>query len=412
MRAMSRKEQDLTGFVDRRLLSTRRVMSETVAPLSAGVARSGPQVCLYECNRERLRERHERAGHLHVAAKLAEISGGSFTGDYGPDSGRHGPLYVVPNDTLVQGTAPGNLAIRSEDNLFGGLVPYPFMATKAISHRLFNMVSAPPAGWSTAFGIQVADIVLNGYSTFSAAEARRAAMHLLRAGPVRLKAVNEAGGHGQQVVRTAAELDAALAGATIDACHGLVVEEEIFEPTTFSIGQVRVGGLVASYHGIQHITRDNLGNPAYGGSDLFIVRGGFDDLLRTPMHEDARLAITQAMAYDRAAETCFHPFLASRRNYDVILGLDSKGARKSGVLEQSWRIGGASIAEVAALEVLKADPRIASVNVSCVEAYGNSTVPADAQVYFCDTDDDVGRITKYTLVERNGPLPVSSHHGR
>jgi hypothetical protein len=178
---------------------------------------------------------------------------------------------------------------------------------------------------------------------------------------------------------------------------------------TFSIGQVRVGGLIASYHGVQHVTPDNQGKPAYGGSDLFVVRGGFDDLLRTPMHEDARHAVMQAMVYDRAADTCFRPFLASRRNYDVIRGLDSRGAWKCGVLEQSWRIGGASGAEVAALEILQSNPGIASVHASCVERYGESAAPTHACVYFCDTDESSGRMIKYSVTETDGPLPIGSN---
>ena len=42
-------------------------------------------------------------------------------------------------------------------------------------------------------------------------------------------------------------------------------------------------------------------------------------------------------------------FFASRRNYDVVAGLDARGQRRCGVLEQSWRVGGASPAELVAL---------------------------------------------------------------
>jgi hypothetical protein len=348
---------------------------------------------------------------LHIATRLAELKGGVFAGEYGRNAGCNGSVYLVPNDSLIDGEPVRGLAIQSEDDLFGGLVPHPFVATKAITHRLFDAESELPPGWSTAFGIQVADVALRGYSTFVKADARRAGLQLLQIGPVRLKAVNEAGGHGQQVVRTVAELDAALAATTIDARHGLVVEEEIFEPKTYSIGQVRVEGLVASYHGIQHVTPDNRGKPAYGGSDLWVVRGDFADLLGTAMPEDARQAVMQAMVYDRAADACFHPFFASRRNYDVIWGLDSSGSRKCGVLEQSWRIGGASAAEVAALEILQSDPRITSVYASCVEAYGESSVPAHACIYFCGTDDSFGKLTKYSVAQADGPLPVRSDHG-
>jgi hypothetical protein len=129
------------------------------------------------------------------------------------------------------------------------------------------------------------------------------------------------------------------------------------------------------------------------------------------MHDDTRHAIMQAMVYDRAAETCFHPFLASRRNYDVICGTDSTGTRKCGVLEQSWRIGGASGAEVAALEILRSNPRVTSVHASCVEAYGECSIPAHACTYFRDTDDRIGQLTKYSVAEADGPLASGSDRG-
>jgi hypothetical protein len=94
---------------------------------------------------------------------------------------------------------------------------------------------------------------------------------------------------------------------------------------------------------------------------------------------------------------------ASRRNYDVIQGLDAAGRRRSGVLEQSWRVGGASGAEVAALEAFRADPALRTVRTSTVEVYGEGVPPPPhAVVYFRGVDDQVGPITKYAMVEANG----------
>ncbi len=78
----------------------------------------------------------------------------------------------------------------------------------------------------------------------------------------------------------AAGLDAAL--AALDpaelAHHGLVLEEDLTEVTTYSVGQVSVAGLVASYWGTQRLTPDNRGAAVYGGSDLVVARGGFEAL--------------------------------------------------------------------------------------------------------------------------------------
>ena len=163
-----------------------------------------------------------------------------------------------------------------------------------------------------------------------------------------------------------------------------------------------VAELVATYCGTQRLTTDNSGATVYGGSDLLIVRGDFDALLRLDFARDARLAITQARVYDAAAVACFPGLFASRRNYDVAQGNDADGQWRSGVLEQSWRIGGASAAEIAALEAFRADAALDAVPASCLEIYGASEpAPPHALVYFCGIDERVGPITKYALVEHH-----------
>ena len=74
------------------------------------------------------------------------------------------------------------------------------------------------------------------------------------------------------------------------------------------------------------------------------------------------------------------------------------GRRCCGVLEQSWRIGGASPAEIVALEAFRAEPSLHAVRASCIEVYGDNKTPPDAVVHFTGVDDRVGPMTKYTLV--------------
>jgi hypothetical protein len=143
----------------------------------------------------------------------------------------------------------------------------------------------------------------------------------------------------------------------------------------------------------------------YGGSDLLVVRGGFDALLASDMAADARQAVRHACVYDSAADRHFSGFFASRRNYDIARGRDSSGRVCCGVLEQSWRVGGASAAEVAALEVFRARPELQAVRARCIEVYGRcDPPPCDATVHFCGIDEKVGLITKYTTVERHADL--------
>ena len=69
------------------------------------------------------------------------------------------------------------------------------------------------------------------------------------------------------------------------------------------------------------------------------------------------------------------------------------------MLEQSWRVGGASGAEVRAMEAFLADPSLERVRASTVETYRDPPrVPGDAFVYFRGTDAHGNSLTKYATL--------------
>jgi len=244
--------------------------------------------------------------------------------------------------------------------------------------------------------------VLQGYSAFSHDDAMQAARTLLAADkPVRLKRASARGGQGQWQARDLQAFGRAL--ESISAAElaewGVVIEENLEQTRTWSVGQVTVGGRSISYHGTQRMTRDNKGCDVYGGSDLHVVRGGFAELLALPLSIEVADAVRMAMGYHQAVVNCFEGFFASRINYDVVQGLRADGTRKTGVLEQSWRLGGASAAEVAALEYLAAHADCAAVRACTNERYGadalNGSLPEDALVCFKGVDPVTGPIVKY-----------------
>ena len=344
---------------------------------------------------------HERSTHLAFARQLAALRGYEADGIYQP--GRHGAsrLYFLPSTTLTTDEA-SSLGIRGVDDLFGGVVPSLFVATKAISHPLVAPDAVAISGWNPAFAPCAGGAVLAGYSVFSLEDARRAGRKLLARGPVRVKPVRATGGRGQSVARDAAGLDRLLAAADPAelAGHGLVLEQNLEDVRTFSVGQVQVADLTASYYGWQRLTRDNRGEEVFGGSELVVARGGFEALLEPDPGPDLRQAIEQARRYDAAVESCYPGFFASRRNYDIAAGRDAAGRWRSGVLEQSWRAGGATGAELAALEVFRREPARTRVRTRCVEIFGPSPEPPPgATVHFRGTDPQVGLLTKYTVVE-------------
>ena len=77
---------------------------------------------------------HENVIRAQIAAKLAKLKGYEFAGDYDPASHYTCPLYFVPSDTLIGSELAREIGIRDHHDLFGGVVPYPFAATKTITH--------------------------------------------------------------------------------------------------------------------------------------------------------------------------------------------------------------------------------------------------------------------------------------
>ncbi|PVE21277.1 DUF3182 domain-containing protein [Microvirga sp. KLBC 81] len=347
---------------------------------------------------------HERSTRATVAKRLAALMGVDYAGTYDRTVVYPGRVYFVPSTTLVGLEQAAQLGITGERDLFGGVVPHPFVCTKAITHPLIRPNASAPEGWSDTFPRQVQSAVLEGYSVFSSEQAQIAGQRLLEDGPVRLKPVNATAGRGQRVVQNRTELTEAL--ATIDPAEltgaGLVLEENLTAVTTYSVGQVRVADLTATYYGSQRLTTDGSGKDVYGGSDLVVVRGDFDTLVQLPLPKGVHTAVEQARAYD-AATSVFPGMFASRRNYDVAQGINARGQWRSGVLEQSWRIGGATGAEIAALESFRDNPGLQVVHAATFEIYGESQAPPPhATVYFRGVDEKVGFLTKYALVRAHG----------
>lgn len=363
----------------------------------------GATVSAYTQGMRGFSSQHEQLTRMEVVRRLALLKGYRAVDEAAVR--RAGPGYLVPSDTLVGTAHAAALGVRGRDDLFGGVVPHAFVATKAISHPLLRPDSAAPAGWRHDFHAAIATAVLRGYTAFDLEDAREAGYRLLRQDRVRVKQVHETGGRGQVVVRNMRELEACL--EALDAQnvghHGLVLEQDLSPVQTFSVGQVHVAGITASYVGRQHLTRNNKGHEVYGGTELMLVRGDFVQLLASGLPPALHLAVEQTLVVDTAVAHFFPGFFASRINYDLVQGRDASGAERSGVLEQSWRIGGASGAEIAGLEALTADPERNSVHTRCVEAYGaDAVIPPGASVYFQGVDDRLGPMAKYAVVLPDG----------
>ncbi|MGE8485660.1 MAG: DUF3182 family protein [Pseudomonas sp.] len=344
---------------------------------------------------------HEVETNRALARWLAQIVGLEYGGSYDPQLHSNRDLYLLPTQTLVGAATARRLGVKGPEDLWGGYVDHDFICTKAISHGLLNRYAFAPEGWSPLFSERVRSVVLDGLSVFSLDDARPAAEHLLDSGPIRIKPIHACAGRGQEVIKSLDQFDAILARPDAKALftEGVVLEQDLTEVITHSVGQSFVGDKVLSYCGDQYLTEDAQGEQVYGGSNLLVVQGYYEDLLALELPDEVRLAIQQAQVFDSAADEAYPGFYASRRNYDIAQGLDCNGRQRSGVLEQSWRLGGASSAEVAALQSFVNDPGLRAIRVSSVEIYSDQTLPANAIEVYRGPAEHSDFLLKYVTVK-------------
>ena len=344
---------------------------------------------------------HEIETNRALARWLAQILGLKYGGSFDQERHNSGDLYLLPTQTLVGVEAARQLGVKGPEDLWGGYVDHDFICTKAITHGLLNKNAHAPQGWSPLFSERVRSVVLDGLSVFSLDDARPAAEHLLYNGPIRLKPVHACAGRGQEVVASLDQFDTMLARPEAGNLfsEGVVLEQDLHDVVTHSVGQSFIGNTVLSYCGDQYLIEDGRGEQVYGGSNLLVVPGGYEDLLKLSLPDDVRLAIRQAQVFDRAADEAYPGFYASRRNYDIAQGLDSNGRPRSGVLEQSWRMGGASSAEVAALQSFVNDPGMRAIRVSSVETYTDQPLPLDAIEVYRGPAENSEFLLKYVTVK-------------
>jgi hypothetical protein len=345
--------------------------------------------------------RHGVETQQAIARWLADIQGLEYGGRYDHQQHAGRPCYLVPSRCVVGREQARQLNVQGPDDLFGGYVDHGFIATKAITHPLVAEDAVAPTGWVPGFAEQIAALVLKGFTVFSPQDAERAARTLLAAGPLRFKPVQASGGREQHVFRNLHDFQTFI-GAPARAAQfveGVVLEEELTDVSTHSVGQIRVGEHLLSYFGTQHLTEDAQGVQVYGGSDLLVVRGDYARLLQLDLAGQVRLAIEQARTFDAAVSEAFPSFFASRRNYDLIRGTDARGETRSAVLEQSWRLGGASSAEVGALQAFIDNPLLQVVRASSFEIFHDKVLPANAIEVFRGHDEELGFLIKYAMVE-------------
>jgi hypothetical protein len=201
---------------------------------------------------------HEVETNRALARWLAQILGLKFGGSYDPQQHGGRDLYLLPTQTLVGAAAARQLGVKGPGDLWGGYVEHDFICTKAISHGLLNYKAHAPQGWAPLFSERVRSVVLDGLSVFSFEDARPAAEHLLYTGPIRLKPIHACAGRGQEVIEQPRPVRRSPRPARSQKLfsEGVVLEQDLDQVITHSVGQSFIGDKLLSYCGDQYLTED------------------------------------------------------------------------------------------------------------------------------------------------------------
>ncbi|KEZ16454.1 hypothetical protein CP98_04144 [Sphingobium yanoikuyae] len=360
-------------------------------------------VKIYTTRSGAMNNEHDRVARAELARRIARLGQATFVDNdpapvSEPDGDARDTLFI-PTGTIDLEMAR-QLGIRNESQIYGGVVPHGFVGSKVITHPVFPGSNEVPEGWRPELGAALAPYVLTGWSAFSVDAVREASLDMLRYGSIRLKEVEATAGLGQFVVTSPGELEEAIAQLDADAIarHGVVIEENLDNVITYSVGVTCLFGEIISYWGTQRLAANNEGATVYGGSTLHVVRGGFEQLAGLSLADDLQQGIEKAIAYDATVSKFYPDLMASRRNYDVAAGMNSSGEMRIGVLEQSWRAGGASGAEIAAFEAFARDRALSAVTCATMEIYGHlDAAPEGSILYYSGIDAVAGPITKYAM---------------
>ena len=343
---------------------------------------------------------HELAAQRGVAERLAALLGCRFAGDADPAAPSASIGYAVPNDTLTSIEDARRWGIRSEADLFGGVVPFPSSPPRPSRIRSSSPMRRRRPDGAREFAERVAQVVLPGCRPSRSTMRARAGRALLRDGPVRLKLASGIGGAGQSVARRRGAARRAARGArrgrvarATASCSSATWAMRA--PTASA--SCASAGLTASYFGTQRTDKNRHGDEVYGGSTLDLVRGGLDAARAAGRRRrGAPRRRAGARPTTRRRFACFAGMFASRCNYDVVQGRDASG-RRSPACSSSR---GASAARAAPrwrrCEALSRDPRAAVVRASTVEVLRRGPPCRRARRSTSSgVDEHVGPITKY-----------------
>src|SRR5262249_58736239 len=91
------------------------------------------------------------------ARLIAKLMGCEFGGRHEATCNYSNSVFFVP---VLLCEEAASLGIRSHSDLYGGVVPHPFVKTKAITHQLIGNGAQRPQCWSDIFAEKACEVAL------------------------------------------------------------------------------------------------------------------------------------------------------------------------------------------------------------------------------------------------------------
>lgn len=290
--------------------------------------------------------------------------------------------YYIPFEAVYEEEATQK-GITSAADLYGGIVRRAEHADKALLHVRAHAQEAPE-WYEPQFAKAVEEAVLPGYTVFSPEEALLGYKHMVADGlRVRIKDPNERNARGQFVIENQKDLCNLLSELNTIQTHGVVMEANLENHSTTAVGYVALGDTSYSWYGKTWNVMSR-GKQKFGGNELTLVRGTFQDLSEIAKDPEHKIAIEQTSRVFDAYALC--GAMISRATFDVVQGTAPNGQFLSGVTDPSIRPSASSPAEIHAIEVLENNPETSVVTSKVIYDYGHQlTAPEPALELFASS---------------------------
>jgi len=268
--------------------------------------------------------------------------------------------YIIASKTITTANAHA-LGIHTPDDFYGLAIDNLHHVGKTILHPAINK-NTPPF-YQTTFSKRVQTLVLPGITCFSTEDLDSAYQQTSGNGfDLRFKVAGESDGNGQYQIENRDHLMDIIEKEEQSLSEGVVLEANINDPKTISVGHTKVGEKKYSFIAHQKNSEtDKAGQSRYLGAKVTVIPGELDQLLLDKsLTINEQLAVIKAVGFHRLYQEVFNP-IASRISYDVVIGLDNHGDILSGVTDITGRVGGTCPALMLACLQLNDDPSIKKV---------------------------------------------------